>query len=129
VYLLRREGHFEIVTAITAKEKQRRHARKYAEGELGEDKSFYFRGPEAALNLRAHNLATFLQMAAGVDDKTWQYHLQAQEYSRWFREGIKDEDLAAEAEMVEAEATLGPKESRQRIREMIERRYTAPAKT
>jgi hydroxymethylpyrimidine pyrophosphatase-like HAD family hydrolase len=129
VYLLRRDGHFEIVTAITAKEKQRRHARKYAEGELGEDKSFYFRGPEAALNLRAHNLATFLQMAAGVDDKTWQYHLQAQEYSRWFREGIKDEDLAAEAEMVEAEATLGPKESRQRIREMIERRYTAPAKT
>jgi HAD superfamily hydrolase (TIGR01484 family) len=129
VYLLRRAGPLEIVTPIKAKERQRRHARKYAEGELGEDKSFYFRGPEAALNLRAHNLTTFLQLAAGVDDKTWRHHLQAKEYSCWFRESIKDEDLAAEAEVVEAEDTLSPKESRQRIRQMIERRYTAPAKT
>ncbi|HTU58949.1 MAG TPA: HAD-IIB family hydrolase, partial [Polyangiales bacterium] len=33
-----------------------RHRRKYAAGELGEDKSFYFRGPEQKLNLRASNL-------------------------------------------------------------------------
>jgi hypothetical protein len=35
------------------KTERRRHMRNYAEGELGEDKSFYFRGPEAKLNLRA----------------------------------------------------------------------------
>lgn len=29
-------------------EKSERHVRKYAEGELGEDKSFYFRGPKKA---------------------------------------------------------------------------------
>ena len=58
------------------KERQKRHARKYAEGELGEDRSFYFRGPEATLNLRAQNLSTFLQMAAGVDDRTWLHHLR-----------------------------------------------------
>jgi hydroxymethylpyrimidine pyrophosphatase-like HAD family hydrolase len=35
---------------------RRRHSRKYAEGSLGEDKSFYFRGPQGKLNLRAQNL-------------------------------------------------------------------------
>src|SRR5207244_490581 len=34
----------------------RRHLRKYAEGELGDDRSFWFRGPEGALRLRAQNL-------------------------------------------------------------------------
>src|SRR6266446_10126510 len=51
-----------------------RHSRKYAEGELGEDKSFYFRGQEGSLNLRAQNLVLFLQIAEGVDDGTWLYH-------------------------------------------------------
>ena len=42
---------------------RRRHKRKYAEGELGEDKSFYFRGPEGRLNLRAQNLELFIDDA------------------------------------------------------------------
>ena len=45
-------------------------------------KSFYFRGPENALNLRAQNLMIFLQMAAGVDEATWLHHLHAGDYSR-----------------------------------------------
>src|SRR5207245_2918624 len=57
-----------------AREHQR-HIRKYAQGELGEDKSFYFRGPKGVLKLRAQNLTIFLQMAAGVDDETWLFHL------------------------------------------------------
>jgi hydroxymethylpyrimidine pyrophosphatase-like HAD family hydrolase len=50
---------------------RQRHTRKYAAGRLGADKSFYFRGPEGALNLRAENLARFLELARGVDDATW----------------------------------------------------------
>ncbi|HET6468303.1 MAG TPA: HAD-IIB family hydrolase, partial [Geminicoccaceae bacterium] len=73
---------------------RRRHVRKYAEGELGEDASFYFRGPENRLNLRAHNLHLFVQIGAGVDDDTWLHHLRAGDYSRWCRESIKDEELA-----------------------------------
>src|SRR5439155_1140228 len=34
----------------------KRHSRKYAEGNLGPDRSFYFRGPDGKLNLRASNL-------------------------------------------------------------------------
>src|ERR1043166_650106 len=51
----------------------RRHRRKYAQGELGPDNSFYFRGPENRLNLRAQNLEVFLDLAQGVDDDTWMY--------------------------------------------------------
>src|SRR5438093_12289723 len=46
---------------------RRRHRRKYAEGELRPDLCFYFRGPEGKLNLKAQNLAIFLQIAAGLD--------------------------------------------------------------
>src|SRR5205814_1103725 len=35
----------EVVTLHPPAEKSERHRRKYADGELGEDRSFYFRGP------------------------------------------------------------------------------------
>jgi hypothetical protein len=106
---------------------RRRHLRKYAAGELGPDKSFYFRGPEAKLNLRVQNLQLFVQTAEGVDDETWRHHLRAGDYSRWFREAIKDPELAAEAEAIETAGDLDAAESRARIRAAIEKRYTAAA--
>ncbi|MGH7712646.1 MAG: HAD hydrolase family protein [Gemmatimonadaceae bacterium] len=106
---------------------RRRHQRKYAAGELGEDKSFYFRGPHKRLNLRAQNLEMFMQLADGVDDETWQHHLKQHDVSRWFRDSIKDESLADEATHIEAQSNLAPKESRARVRAAIESRYTAPA--
>ncbi|HXG65161.1 MAG TPA: HAD family hydrolase [Blastocatellia bacterium] len=113
--------------SIPPRADRRRHLRKYAEGELGEDKSFYFRGPNDALNLRAQNLFLFLQIADGVDDETWMHHLRQGDYSRWFREAIKDDRLADEAERIEAMPEVGPKESRALIRAAIEEIYTAPA--
>lgn len=104
----------------------RRHVRKYAQGTLGEDKSFYFQGPKGALNLRAQNLMVFLQMAEGVDDDTWLFHLRRQDYSRWVREAIADEDLATEIERVET-AEDDAAASRAQVNEIVKRRYTAPA--
>ncbi len=106
---------------------RRRHKRNYAHGELGEDRSFYFRGPEQKLNLRAQNLEVFLQLADGVDDETWLYHLGRGDYSRWLRERIKDETLACDIEKTERETALDPQAGRKRIREAIEKSYTAPA--
>jgi hypothetical protein len=105
---------------------RRRHIRKYAEGVLPPDRSFYFRGPAQRLNLRAQNLMIFLQVADGVDDETWQHHLRHGDYSRWFREKIKDPMLADEAARVERDPALSPAESRARLREVVERHYTAP---
>src|SRR5216117_839499 len=69
---------------------RRRHRRKYAEGELRPDLCFYFRGPEGKLNLKAQNLAVFLQMGDGVDDETWLFHLKNGDISGWFHNVIKD---------------------------------------
>lgn len=104
---------------------RRRHRRKYAEGELPPDLSFYFRGPDGKLNLRAQNLGMFLQMAEGVDDETWLYHLHAGDYARWFVNSIKDPELAQEASKVAEDPTITAESSKRRIREEIERRYIA----
>ena len=106
---------------------RRRHRRKYAQGELLEEENFYFRGPEGKLNLRAQNLIIFLQLAEGVDDETWEYHRQRGDYSRWFRTCIKDAGLADEAGAAETARGLSAAESRARIRQAIEERYTLPA--
>ncbi|HVW30094.1 MAG TPA: HAD-IIB family hydrolase [Polyangiaceae bacterium] len=114
---------------LAPKTERRRHQRKYASGELGEDKSFYFRGPEGSLNLRAHNLSLFLQIAEGVDDATWTHHLLRHDYSRWLKDAIKDEALSKAVFAVEADRSLAasPRESRRRIRCAIEDLYTLPA--
>jgi hypothetical protein len=114
-------------TVAASRAERRRHVRKYAVGELGPDKSFYFRGPEGRLNLRAQNLQTFLQMAEGVDDDTWLHHLGLGHYSRWMREAIKDDALADETARVEREGGGDPAASRARIKAAIEQRYTASA--
>jgi hydroxymethylpyrimidine pyrophosphatase-like HAD family hydrolase len=108
------------------KGERQRHNRKYAEGELGPDLSFYFRGPEGKLNLRAQNLHIFMQLADGVDDETWLYHLRNGDISDWFRSIIKDIELADEAAQVEQNLGLSARESRDAIRTAVERRYSAP---
>ena len=114
-----------------------RHRRKYAEGALPPDRSFYFRGPGERLNLRAQNLVLFSQIADGVDDETWLHHLRCGDYSSWMREAIKDGELADEVHAIEAETTRSAAkarraaesaaESRRRVRAAIEERYTLPA--
>jgi hypothetical protein len=109
-----------------AKAELRRHRRKYAAGELGEDKSFYFRGADKKLNLRAQNMNMFAQLAEGVDDETWGYHLAQSDYSRWLREAVKDQTIAEEVQRAENDKTLSHTESRARILEAIRKHYTAP---
>jgi HAD superfamily hydrolase (TIGR01484 family) len=115
-----------VFRADQPKSERKRHVRKYAEGELRPDKSFFFRGPAGKLNLRAQNLQIFLQLADGVDDETWLHHLGRGDYSRWMRDSIRDEDLADEVEQVER-SREGAAETRKRIRTLVEDRYTAPA--
>lgn len=108
------------------RQQHQRHRRKYAEGNLGEEISFYFRGPEGKLHLRAQNLMLFGQIAQGVDDETWLFHLHQGDYSHWLRKVIKDKDLAAKVEGIEQDEKLSAHESRARILAMIEKKYTLP---
>lgn len=115
-----------VLHAAQPTSEHQRHIRKYAEGDMKEN-SFVFRGPEGKLKLRAQNLIVFLQLADGVDDQTWLFHLSNSDYVSWFRNAVKDPELADEAAQIAAEPGLDADQSRQRIRGAIERRYTAPA--
>ncbi len=127
IWSRQRPERVERFRVLLPKAERQRHQRKYASGDLGRDKSFYFRGKDGALNLRAHNLTLFLQMADGVDDATWLHHLAQHDYSAWLRDAIKNEALAAEVASIEDDPSLDASESRWRVRAAIERIYTLPA--
>jgi len=120
-------GEPTLVRLEPSRTERRRHLRKYAEGELPEDRSFYFRGPQGKLNLRAHNLILFMDLADGVDDETWLFHLRRGEISRWLRQGIKDDTLASQIAAIERNEKLDAAVSRRKMRELIEATYTLPA--
>lgn len=115
-----------IVQVLKCRLERQRHRRKYAVGELPAERSFYFRGEDGKMNLRAQNLMMFLQLAEGIDDATWDFHLRRKDYSKWFRECIKDENLAMVAERIEGLMTT-PRKSRDLIRCAVEQDYTLPA--
>jgi hydroxymethylpyrimidine pyrophosphatase-like HAD family hydrolase len=112
---------------VVAKTERSRHKRKYAHGELEPERSFYFTGPRGQFRLRAQNLTMFLQIAEGLDDETWRYHLERGDYSNWFRKQVRDNELAAEAERIEKNRSLDAQTSREQIKRAVEERYTAPA--
>lgn len=68
----------------------------------------------------------FVQQMEGVDDETWLFHLRKGEYSKWFRDNIKSDDLAEAAAKVEGQREVSAEQSRKQIRENIEQRYTLP---
>lgn len=67
-------------------------------------------GPEGKLNLRAQNMTLFAQMAEGLDEATWKFHLSHGDYSQWLRESIKDEEIAKIVAEIEKEEALSPAE-------------------
>jgi HAD superfamily hydrolase (TIGR01484 family) len=112
---------------IPPRTERQRHVRKYAHGDLGPDRSFIFTGPDGRLHLRAQNLQLFLQISDGVDEATFEHHRHSGDYSRWFREVIKDNELAEQARQIELANDLSVADARARLREAVEARYTAPA--
>jgi hypothetical protein len=127
ILLRRGENEAVIVHTKPPRTERKRHLRKYAAGNLGADRSFYFRGPEGKLNLKAHNLFLFLQLADGVDDETWDFHRARGDYSKWVRWQIKDNQLADELEEIEQDAAAAPTDTRAAVRAAVEARYTLPA--
>ena len=121
------EGRVEVARLEPSTTERQRHKRKYALGTMAPEKSFFFRGPDERLNLRAHNVALFVQLADGVDEATWQHHRAQGDYSTWLGEVIDDQPLAESVRAVERDESLGWEEARQRIRELILDEYTAAA--
>jgi HAD superfamily hydrolase (TIGR01484 family) len=110
---------------VPARSARLRHLRKYAEGDVGPN-SFFFRGAAAKMNLRAQNLTSFCELASGVDDDTWVFHLRRRDYSAWIAEIIRDDDLARDVAEIEQASHLAPLESRRLVRDAIDGRYMLP---
>ena len=110
---------------IPGKAERIRHHRKYAEGDV-RYKSFYFRGPTGKHNLKAQNLGVFCQIAEGIGEETWMFHLRRNDYSRWMRDVIKNRELAAVVEDIERRVDLDPAQTRALVRAAVEIRYTLP---
>ncbi|MBK7080261.1 MAG: HAD family hydrolase [Betaproteobacteria bacterium] len=125
VWFVRNPGPPMVVRSIAPTRDRIRHRRKYAAGDM-RYRSFYFRGPGNRHNLKAQNLAIFSQIADGIDEDTWLYHLHRGDYSRWFRNSVNDHYLADQAERIEQRPTLSSAESRTLIRNLIDARYTLP---
>jgi HAD superfamily hydrolase (TIGR01484 family) len=113
--------------AATCRSRHLRHRRKYAEGDMGWERSFYFTGPANRQYARAHNLIAFMAIGDDVDDETWIYHARRGDYSRWIRDAIGDHQLADCIAGIEASPHLPAVELRRLTRQAIEQRYTLPA--
>ncbi len=50
------------------------------------------------------------QIVDGIDEETWLYHLYRGDYSRWFRDAVKDSYLADQTERIEQRKDLRPAE-------------------
>ncbi|MBX3747074.1 MAG: HAD-IIB family hydrolase [Verrucomicrobiae bacterium] len=125
VWFPRRKEPPVSVRIIPASGEHLRHRRKYAEGDMRHS-SFYFRGPNGRHNLKTQNLVIFSVIAQGIDEETWLYHLYQGDYTRWFRESIKDPYLADQTERIQQRKGLKPEETRKLILNLIEARYTLP---
>lgn len=124
-WLVRDHGGPFSMQAQAPRAERLRHLRKYAEGNMGHH-SFFFRGPDHRHNLRAQNLAIFCQIAEGIDEATWMFHLRSHHYSGWFRQSIKDPHLADETERIERRMDITPQQTRDLVRALIGARYTLP---
>jgi hypothetical protein len=61
-----------------------------------------------------------------VDETTWRHHLENGDIAAWFRDTIKDPDLAARVADL-ARRRLPADESRRQVRALVEERYTDAA--
>jgi len=111
---------------VRGKAERIRHFRKYAVGDL-KDQSFWFRGLREKHCLSAPNLSLFCHIGRGIDEETWLFHLHRGDYSRWIRESVKDKDLAEVVRQVELRGDLEPQDTRSRICDAIEDRYSLSA--
>jgi hydroxymethylpyrimidine pyrophosphatase-like HAD family hydrolase len=116
------------VCVLPTRTKHRRHRRKYDIGDVGAGRGFYFRGPWNGGDHYAPNLSRFTELAVQVGDEVWHYHLHRGDYERWFRDVIRDDDLAGETAQIVALVNAGsPIDSRQRVRTAIIDRYAGPS--
>lgn len=104
-----------------------RHAGKYATGDVGRERSFYFRGTGDRVCVPARNLFEFLSVGEQVSDEVWTHHLYNGDMTRWLRAVIRDEMLAKTADELRHAGLVPAASTRAVLRQAINARYCLPA--
>jgi hypothetical protein len=73
-----------------------RHARKYAEADLGPECTFHFQLRDGATR-HAVNVLQFAALLDEIDEWSWRFHQDRGDFARWLLDCIGDEALAREA--------------------------------
>ena len=100
-----------------------RHRHSLFEGEMEEEHQFVFRGANNQFSLRATNLKRFIELAEGLDDETWLFHLKRNDYSNWIEHVIKDYGLADEVRAIETSDDSAAEQTRTAVQQTIEKRF------
>ncbi|MBU1312541.1 MAG: Cof-type HAD-IIB family hydrolase [Alphaproteobacteria bacterium] len=114
----------EMLTVRAPKKPHFRHGGKYAVGDVGHERGFYF--DMGGFGRVARNLSQFLEIANHVDDRTWEQHLRNGDFTRWFEHVIRDEGLARASQQASS-ADISPAASRHAIHQAILGRYKITA--
>ncbi|MBB3205602.1 hypothetical protein FHS27_001406 [Rhodopirellula rubra] len=111
---------------LSPRDEGQRHQHSYYEGVMDEELQFVFRGVDNRMSLATGNLKEFIKTASGIDDETWIHHLKHGDYSTWFRDIIKDPEVADEIATIERNTGLPAKDSREMIADHILKRFKPP---
>lgn len=108
-----------LLEQVQPHQQHHRHSGKYVSGDVGVWHAFYF----PALGQRACNLTEFVSSAARLDDQALSAHMNAGDFSNWFRQVIRDDVLANKTRLVEADKTLLAHKALEHIVRLVQSRY------
>ncbi len=66
-----------------------------------------------------------MEIAEGLDEETWLYHLRRHDYSTWFNEVVKDSTLAQQVKNLELNYPDDADETRAKIVQLIREHFDA----
>jgi hydroxymethylpyrimidine pyrophosphatase-like HAD family hydrolase len=78
-----------------------RHLRKYTEGQLPDERRFFFRTPDGRLAATAESLGGFLHAVSRVGEDVLRFHATRGDFSRWLLDVLTDRELGRQLAKIE----------------------------
>jgi len=116
---LQNDNQVLLLDQVKPAQKHHRHSGKYVAGDVGAWHAFRF----PSLGQSASNLTEFLKASTRLDEPALGSHLQAGDFSNWFREVIRDDVLANKTRVIETDSRLAPSVALQQITRVVQSRY------
>jgi HAD superfamily hydrolase (TIGR01484 family) len=117
-----------VIVPGVPRQQHHRHKGKYAIGDVGDTHAFIFRDGSGRALGRARNLGDFLSLMNASRDADWDRHLRSGDFTAWFTDVIRDEELGRCAMVLAGDPRVSASESRALIGASICERYAIPAK-